>query len=70
MGDIEGGTEHGERAIKYATKYITKDLVDATFVQGQRQRAHFDRLHAELAVLPWSPGCAVRRPTRGSQERI
>ncbi len=55
---IEGGTEHAERAIKYATKYITKDLVDHTFVKGAEQRAHFDRLHAELAVLPCSPKCA------------
>ncbi len=55
---IEGGTEHAERAIKYATKYITKDLVDHTFVKGVDQRAHFDRLYDELAVLPCSPRCA------------
>src|SRR4030095_12586713 len=55
---IEGGTEHAERATKYATKYITKDLVAHTFVKGAGQRAHFDRLHAELAVLPCSPRCA------------
>lgn len=55
---VEGGTEHAERAIKYATKYITKDLVDQTFVKGAEQRAHFDRLYEELSTLPCSPRCA------------
>jgi hypothetical protein len=27
---IDGGTEHAERAIRYATKYLTKDLADRT----------------------------------------
>lgn len=55
---IEAGTKHAERAIKYATKYLTKDLVDQTLIRSEAQRAHADRLHQELSVLPCSPRCA------------
>jgi hypothetical protein len=55
---IEGGTEHAERAIKYATKYITKDLVDQTIVKSAAQKAHADRLYEALSTLPCSPRCA------------
>jgi hypothetical protein len=55
---IEGGTPDAERAIRYATKYITKDLVDHTFVKSPEHREHFERLHAELSTLPCSPRCA------------
>ena len=55
---IEAGTAHADRAIKYATKYITKDLVDQTLVKSDEQREHFDRLRRELAILPCSPRCA------------
>jgi hypothetical protein len=55
---IEAGTEHAERAIRYATKYITKDLVDATFVRSPEQQAHAEKLYEELSVLPCSPRCA------------
>jgi hypothetical protein len=55
---VEAGTEHAERAIRYATKYITKDLVDPMLVRSEPQRAHADRLHQELSVRPCSPRCA------------
>ncbi len=55
---IEGGTRDAERCIRYVTKYLTKDLGDQTSPRGETQRAHVDRLHAELAVLPCSPTCA------------
>jgi hypothetical protein len=55
---VEAGTEHAERAIRYATKYITKDLVDHTFVRSIEQQEHADRLYDELSVLPCSPRCA------------
>jgi hypothetical protein len=55
---LEAGTPDAERAIRYATKYITQDLVDDAFVKGQAQREHFDRLYLELSVLPCSPRCA------------
>jgi hypothetical protein len=55
---IEAGTDHAERAIRYATKYITKDLVDQTMIKSQAQQAYFQRLHDELSLLPCSPGCA------------
>jgi hypothetical protein len=55
---IEGGTEHAERAIRYATKYLTKDLADQTLVRSDPQKEHAERLRAELRVLPCSPRCA------------
>jgi hypothetical protein len=55
---IEGGTDHADRAIRYVTKYITKDLVDQTLIRSEPQRDHFDRLRAELSVLPCTPRCA------------
>ncbi|WP_244872390.1 replication initiator [Catellatospora sp. TT07R-123] len=55
---IEHGTKDAERAIRYVTKYLTKDLVDATHARTDPQQAHFDRLHAELSVLPCSPTCS------------
>ena len=39
-----------ERAIKYVTKYVTKDLVDQTIVKGDPQKDHLERLHEELAI--------------------
>jgi hypothetical protein len=55
---VEGGTREAERCIRYVTKYVTKDLGDQVRPRGQAAQAHFDRLHAELAVLPCSPSCA------------
>jgi len=55
---ITQGTKDAERSIRYVTKYLTKDLVDQAKPHSPEQQAHFDRLHAELAVLPCSPTCA------------
>lgn len=55
---IEGGTKDAERAVRYVTKYVTKDLAEQACPDSDAQRAHFDRLHAELSVLPCSPSCA------------
>jgi hypothetical protein len=55
---IEAGGKDTERAIRYVTKYVTKDLTEHATPQSEAQRAHFDRLHAELSTLPCSPTCA------------
>jgi hypothetical protein len=55
---INEGTDDARRSIRYVTKYITKDLADQSAARSDEQRAHFDRLHAQLAVLPCSPTCA------------
>jgi hypothetical protein len=55
---IESGTEHAERAIRYATKYLTKDLADQTLVRSDAQKDHAERLRHELRVLPCSERCA------------
>ena len=58
MRGVEAGTPDAERAIRYVTKYVTKNLADTAAPRGDHARAHFDRLHAELAILPCSPSCA------------
>lgn len=55
---MEHGTRDSERAIRYVTKYLTKDIADHAKPRSDAQRAHFDRLHAELSTLPCSPSCA------------
>jgi len=55
---IEAGGKDTERAIRYVTKYVTKDLTEHAAPRSDAQRAHFDRLHAELSTLPCSPTCA------------
>lgn len=59
--DIKGvdqGTKDAERSVRYVTKYITKDLTDTVEAAADPQRAHLERLHAELAVLPCAATCA------------
>jgi hypothetical protein len=58
MRGVEAGTPDAERAIRYVTKYVTKNLADTATPRGEHARAHFDRLDDELAVLPCSPSCA------------
>jgi replication initiator protein RepSA len=56
-----GGTRDSERRIAYLTKYLTKSIVDAYGDDDEtsaRQRAHVDRLHAEVRWLPCTPRCA------------
>jgi hypothetical protein len=55
---VEAGTREAERCIRYVTKYVTKDLGDQVRPRGDAAQAHFERLHAELSVLPCSPTCA------------
>lgn len=55
---VAPGTPDAERAIRYVTKYITKDLAEHIRTASDAQRAHADRLHAELLTLPCSPSCA------------
>ena len=55
---VEAGGKDAERCIRYVTKYLTKDLGDHNTARGEAQRAHLDRLHAELSTLPCSPTCA------------
>ncbi|MGW4482444.1 replication initiator [Amycolatopsis sp. NPDC004368] len=56
---ILGGTEEAGRHIGYLTKYLTKSTGEVVEANGAAQVAHHDRLHAELAVTPCSPRCAV-----------
>jgi hypothetical protein len=59
---ILGGTEEAGRHIGYLTKYITKSVGQAAGLDENatdRQRDHAARLHAEFAITPCSPRCAV-----------
>jgi hypothetical protein len=57
---ILGGTEEAGRHIGYLTKYLTKSISEVLDDHASgRQREHADRLHAELAITPCSPRCAV-----------
>jgi hypothetical protein len=55
---ISAGTDNARRSVRYITKYLTKDVTDAAKPSSDPQREHFDRLHAQLAVLPCAPTCA------------
>jgi hypothetical protein len=55
---VEAGSKDTERCIRYVTKYVTKNLTEQATPRGDAQRAHLDRLHAQLSTLPCSPGCA------------
>jgi hypothetical protein len=55
---VEAGTQDAERCIRYVTKYVTKSLGDTVGPRGEHARAHFQRMHAELSILPCSPTCA------------
>lgn len=48
------------KSVGYLTKYLTKSIAEAYDPEtiSKRQRAHRDRLHAELRWLPCSPKCA------------
>jgi hypothetical protein len=56
---ILGGTDEAGRHIGYLTKYLTKSVGEVVEATTDRQAAHHDRLHAELAITPCSPKCAV-----------
>ena len=56
---ILGGSDEAGRHIGYLTKYLTKSTGEVIQADTDRQRAHHDRLHDELAVTPCSPRCAV-----------
>src|SRR5947207_1618326 len=55
---VEPGCKDTERSMRYVTKYITKDITYTAPTGSDAQRAHFDRLRAELSTLPCSPTCA------------
>ena len=56
---ILGGTEEAGRHIGYLTKYLTKSISEVIEPDTAAQRAHHERLHAELAITPCSQRCPV-----------
>lgn len=60
--DVQGlvrGQPEADRAIRYLTKYITKDVAGSyDNNEDVRHKAHVDRLHRELRYLPCSERCA------------
>ncbi|MFI5607563.1 replication initiator [Amycolatopsis sp. NPDC051903] len=56
---ILGGSEEAGRHIGYLTKYLTKSTGEVVEADTAALADHHDRLHAELAITPCSPRCAV-----------
>ncbi|SKN04089.1 Uncharacterised protein [Mycobacteroides abscessus subsp. abscessus] len=56
---ILGGSDEAGRHIGYLTKYLTKSISEILEPETSAQHAHFERLHAELAITPCSPRCPV-----------
>ncbi|SLG43948.1 replication initiator [Mycobacteroides abscessus] len=56
---ILGGSDEAGRHIGYLTKYLTKSISEILEPDTAAQHAHFERLHAELAITPCSPRCPV-----------
>jgi hypothetical protein len=52
-------SENADRAVRYLTKYLAKNISDTYTVQDDAAyQAHIDRLHEEVRWLPCTPGCA------------
>jgi hypothetical protein len=56
---ILGGSDEAGRHIGYLTKYLTKSISEILEPDTAAQHAHHERLHAELAITPCSPRCAI-----------
>jgi hypothetical protein len=55
---VLAGTPDAERCVGYITKYLTKHAAACHQTTTDAQRAHQDRLWAQLRVTPCSPRCA------------
>jgi Replication initiator protein, pSAM2 len=52
-------SENADRAVRYLTKYLAKNISDTyTDQDDAAYQAHIDRLHEEVRWLPCTPGCA------------
>jgi hypothetical protein len=54
---VLGGTPEADKLIGYLTKYLTKSVDACHQADTDRQRAHLDRMWAELRYTPCSPRC-------------
>lgn len=54
---VTAGSPDVDRCVRYVTKYLTKQAAACHEVTSGRQRAHLERLHAQLRVTPCSPRC-------------
>jgi hypothetical protein len=55
---VLAGSADADRCVGYITKYLTKQAADCHTPGTDRQRAHLDRLWAELRYTPCSERCA------------
>jgi hypothetical protein len=55
---VLAGTKDADRCVGYITKYLTKQAADCHQTTTSRQRAHLERLWAELRYTPCSERCA------------
>jgi hypothetical protein len=55
---VLAGSKDADRCVGYITKYLTKQAADCRTTSTDRQRAHLNRLWAELRHTPCSERCA------------
>lgn len=55
---VLAGSKDADRCVGYITKYLTKQAADCHATTTDRQRAHLNRLWAELRYTPCSERCA------------
>jgi hypothetical protein len=55
---VLAGSADADRCVGYITKYLTKQAADCHTPDTDRQRAHLDRLWAELRYTPCSERCS------------
>ena len=55
---VVAGSKDADRCVGYITKYLTKQAADCHVTSTDRQRAHLNRLWAQLRHTPCSERCA------------
>jgi hypothetical protein len=55
---VNAGSPDADRCVRYITKYLTKHAAACHKITTGAQRAHLERLHAQLRITPCSPRCA------------
>jgi hypothetical protein len=54
---VTAGSPDADRCVRYITKYLTKHAAACHRVDTDAQRAHLERFHTALRLVPCSPRC-------------
>jgi hypothetical protein len=55
---VNSGSHEAEKAIRYITKYITKQSADCHTIDTERKRTHLDRFWHQLQITPCTDRCS------------